>query len=134
MSSLAHGQLCSNCIRILPLQEHKGGALQHHSTAQQLLESADQCVLCEKLYDTWCLDYAHDLYPDLTEEDYPQIKLKLSLRDILVQPAGLCFGLLDVKMSLTRYAYEFADTYSLTTCEAESSSQLPPSRGTMTTI
>jgi hypothetical protein len=98
--------------------------VRHHSTVQDLVNSANTCGLCSAIEKSWSLPRLLAKFPDIKDEDFGSLELTWKLTDASSCGRDVVCNFLSGDIIVTSHAY--SDTFKLTimTCRLESMGSL----------
>ncbi|PTD08133.1 hypothetical protein FCULG_00005829, partial [Fusarium culmorum] len=62
--------------------------LKHFRTVKELIESAENCRLCDFIEASWSLPALHKRYPDIKEQDYGSLELEFKITKAVSDPSA----------------------------------------------
>ena len=117
------GKLCRHCAIIVSLQTYPEvdyhldsvdpyAAVRHHRYVQELIDSADTCVLCDFIQHSWSLPKLLKRYPDIREEDYKSLELDFKITNAASAADDASCNFLGGDILVPWYG--FADSFKVT--------------------
>ncbi|KAF0638650.1 hypothetical protein FPSE5266_04709 [Fusarium pseudograminearum] len=134
------GKLCEHCAIILSLQVEPEAwsqdfplrsiddyaPLQHFRTVKELIESAENCRLCDFIEASWSLPALHKRYPDIKEQDYGSLELEFKITKAVSDPSGVSCNFIGGDIIVPWHSFADSFKVTITTCRAGTDvSQLP---------
>ncbi|CAF3557597.1 unnamed protein product [Fusarium graminearum] len=124
------GKLCEHCAIILSLQVEPEAwsqdftlhsiddyaPLKHFRTVKELIESAENCRLCDFIEASWSLPALHKRYPDIKEQDYGSLKLEFKITKAVSDPSGVSCNFIGGDIIVPWHGFADSFKVTITTC------------------
>ncbi|RFN48074.1 heterokaryon incompatibility protein-domain-containing protein [Fusarium flagelliforme] len=133
------GKLCRYCAIIVSLQTdpevfeddrlHSIDAyapVRHHEYVQELIDSAETCLLCDFIRHSWSLPKLLKRYPDIREEDYKLLELEFKLTNAVSAADHVSCNFLGGDIIVPWYAFADSFKVTITTCRVSSKASENP--------
>lgn len=112
-------RLCSYCLNIFPIQVGRYHEIQHHPNVEMFLAAADDCSMCRIIARYMPLENLRRRFPDITEARFDTVSLSVRLKEPLVSPTGISWGLLETNLESPEHTFQISSDLSITTCNPE---------------
>ncbi|RBR25572.1 uncharacterized protein FIESC28_01535 [Fusarium coffeatum] len=123
------GKLCRHCAIIVSVQTDPEAFedyplrsvnayvdLIHHKYVQELIDSAETCLLCDFIQHSWSLPKLLKRYPSIREEDYKSLELKFKLTTNVSAADDVSCNFLGGDIIVPWYAFADSFRVTITTC------------------
>lgn len=108
--------LCQHCSDLFPIESDSAqGAVAHHPTVGALIESAQHCLLCDKIREVWLLENLQQRFPDLQGAGSDSLPLEFQVQHLQHCATGPSWFVLSGVISAQQHKFSTQFQITVTT-------------------